>query len=827
MPTIAAKPVSNLSVKQGEVLIEQNSNPNTLIFLHQGRAMFAVKQNSNSSFNANKDLFSVQSPSIVGASSLILEQTYNYSVLTASPSTLSTYDGGKEALIQILASKPNMAIILLRSLLKETIEAYNKINMVNTTAITISRYIASLGLAFFKLFPKAIQEAEKKTDDPVLSFSHDILKFQLSKGNRIPELITMDFLRGDYLDPEHQTVHLHTQFDRDELNYLRHFSSLAPPILSAISTKDPQLILMTAQKIGNVFSNLLNGLVESIGYLEKTVSLLCSGHRNLLEKGAYTISHFQGRGDPRNEEGQRNFLQFLMNSIDILNKQYQSLWSVSLLENINQLNINQIRQFLQMNQNSLNREEQITPSQTRVNPKILEESANTAQKVFNYSELPPSKFQDYARLMSELRQFKNPLDTESHVRKIRNSINTLYWEVYEASILKHFKSTDRLPKYLEAFFNYGVLEENLLNPDQIAFIYSLEDNINCKYPIHTPLDWMRQIYEKKVKTSINELGLTFFEIVRQKQRNSTWRKESDMPPEFNTPEALLSFEIKNMVTTNVKLTSGSVITSLAPLSRYQITKSIEKAIVNKNTLASQIDRLLDIDFSAFHREVLYENDQMGILREFIQVQVVPNFILMPTAGPNIQFWQEREGKDKLSRGRLISPAFATEDLFKMLLSSIGAYRWELVKVIMGPDWNNISQPSMTADYTDYIQFFKKNRDLSPEAKEKIAQDFKRFRDDRSRFVYDYCIWVLYESEGTQRLNKVARKIMAKYIPFRAPYRERLLKLPSYIDLVNKNINIRKRKASEMEPRFKKYRQNNNGELPNELLETYKFYNMEY
>ena len=146
---------------------------------------------------------------------------------------------------------------------------------------------------------------------------------------------------------------------------------------------------------------------------------------------------------------------------------------------------------------------------------------------------------------------------------------------------------------------------------------------------------------------------------------------------------------------------------------------------------------------------------------------------------------------------------------------------------MGADWNNISQSSLTADYTDYVQFFKRNRELSPEAKEKLAQDFRKFRDNRSRFVNDYCIWMLYESEGTQRLNKVARKIMAKHVPFRAPYREKLLKLPGYVDLVSKYTNIRKRKASEMEPRFRKYRQMNNNDLPPELLETYKFYNMEY
>ena len=369
----------------------------------------------------------------------MLGRAYNYSVLTASPSVLSAYEGGKEALVKTLMSKPSMAIILLRSLLRDTVEIYNKINIVNTTAISINRYIASLGLSFFRLFPETLQKAEMKTDDPVLSFSYDILKFQSGKGNHIPESITMDFLKGDYLDPERQRVHLNIQFDRDELDYLRRFSNLDPSILGAIFTKDPQLILVTAQKIGNAFFDLLNGLIESIDHLENIVSLLCTGPHNLIKKGTHVVSRFSEKRDPKNRENYRNFLQFLMNLMDVASKQYESLWSVSLWKNADQSNINQIRQFLQMNPSISTQREQASSSQIKVDPSISEESKNIAQKVFHYSGSPPAKFQDYTRLMNELKQFKDPLDTESRVRKTRNSINALYWEVYEAAMLKHFK----------------------------------------------------------------------------------------------------------------------------------------------------------------------------------------------------------------------------------------------------------------------------------------------------------------------------------------------------------------------------------------------------
>jgi len=163
----------------------------------------------------------------------------------------------------------------------------------------------------------------------------------------------------------------------------------------------------------------------------------------------------------------------------------------------------------------------------------------------------------------------------------------------------------------------------------------------------------------------------------------------------------------------------------------------------------------------------------------------------------------------------------------MLLHVVGAYRWELTKTILGPDYNNISTPSLTAEYIDYVQFFKKNRELSPEHKEKLSAEFKRFRDDRSRFVNDYVNWVKYESEGTQKFNKVIRKIMAKNIPFSKEIREKLLKLPNFTEIITKATNVKKRKANELIPRYKKYRTNNDGMLPKELEDTIKYYNLEY
>ena len=63
-----------------------------------------------------------------------------------------------------------------------------------------------------------------------------------------------------------------------------------------------------------------------------------------------------------------------------------------------------------------------------------------------------------------------------------------------------------------------------------------------------------------------------------------------------------------------------------------------------------------------------------------------------------------------------------EDLTKTIIKLCGEFRWELCKRIQGARWNDISEHSLTSEYFDYVQYYRKNNELSPEAKEKIKND---------------------------------------------------------------------------------------------------------
>ncbi|RME90318.1 MAG: hypothetical protein D6767_07035 [Candidatus Hydrogenedentota bacterium] len=813
---------ANQTIPSGSTVLVQGSPVQQLVILNKGSVSISIRPVGG--LEKPRRIFDLQAPATLGISSLITGSNLPYSVQTDSDCVLSGYPMNRDGLRNLIASKPNIGILAMRTMLNETTKAYNAYSPASQFLAKLKHAMDSLSLAYKKIKPEAYAEGDQNMgfEDPVISQAKTLVSRYEANGQSLPDIVNEAFLLADHSEFTENHANLVLDIDREEFSFVKRMLGLPQNIQAAIAQKDPEIFFSLAKKLIRMSEEILHEYSSVCSACDEISEAILSGDYSWVAKYGLLVDLFQQDMVTIPEQELYAITSYTYKIASEIQNTYSRLWGLD-APATDPSYLQKLASF----------EAKAEPVQETV----VEETATAvatgteteiAKKIFAYSELPQEKFQEYQELAKKLKSFKSPLDSDTEVRKTRRQINNLFWELYETCAVKYFQTQDTLPDWLRHFFNHALLDETLLEPEQVDFIYkNSAPNQHSEYPIHTAVEWMELIYTKKVPTSVNELGLTFFEILKQENRNAKWKRESDLPPDVDTGEARLRFEIKNMIMPNARLTYGTPTTYIAPLTKYAITMSMERALVTKARLEDEIRHLLSIDFSAFYREVLFEDEKLGINREFIQKQVFPNFILVPSAGVKSQFWQEKETRDKASPGRLNFPSLACSDLQDMLLEAVGAFRWELCKTIMGPDWNNISQPSLTSAYTDYIQFFRKNRDLSPEAKEKLAAEFKRFRDDRSRFVHDYKIWVKYESEGTQRLNKVARKILARYIPFAKPIREKLLKLPSYSDVVNKSINIRKRKANELEPRYKKYRSLNNGILPDELEETYRFYNMEY
>ena len=90
----------------------------------------------------------------------------------------------------------------------------------------------------------------------------------------------------------------------------------------------------------------------------------------------------------------------------------------------------------------------------------------------------------------------------------------------------------------------------------------------------------------------------------------------------------------------------------------------------------------------------------------------------------------------------------------------------------------------------------------------------RFKD---AFILDYMAWVLYESAGSPRLNKVTRQILSRYGPFPKEYREKLKTNPLYTSLFERYENNKKKELTRMNSVAFRAQRNNHGQTPEPLL----------
>jgi len=178
---------------------------------------------------------------------------------------------------------------------------------------------------------------------------------------------------------------------------------------------------------------------------------------------------------------------------------------------------------------------------------------------------------------------------------------------------------------------------------------------------------------------------------------------------------------------------------------------------------------------------------------------------MPVYGSRAIMWQEIAGRVRSTPGRLLIPVFTDENLDDLLIRLVGNFRWELCRTMMGSAWNDVTQSSLTSDYTDYIQFYRKNRDLTDEGKERLKSQISKFHSrTRDIFTADYELWINNEAKSNPRLNKVARAILFRHCPFSKPIREHLERQPIYLDMVTQMRNQRAKLSKELESRYNRY-----------------------
>lgn len=448
--------------------------------------------------------------------------------------------------------------------------------------------------------------------------------------------------------------------------------------------------------------------------------------------------------------------------------------------------------------------------------------SNTLKQLCDFAEMS-YRYEEFNGYVEKFMTLADKESREDSVRVFRKMFTSAFYELYE-EVFIHYARNGEHNSLVELFLNYGFLDERLLTDAQIEFLCSippLNRTEPCK--VYRMKDWLMRVYNGEEIPSKNEFDMEYIDYVRDRKKNEALSSEAEHELLTNN-ETKVRFEIQNMLKYNCRLINGGLLSFFPMLHMENFEGEMDNLLLTSETINEQISKLLEIDYSVFYREMLYAAPEKKIEKEAIQKEIFPNIILFPVSGVNGIMWQEISGKRSNSEGRIFLPAFFNGKLEDTFLTLFGRYHWELCKTLQGTAWNNIAVPSLTSEYSDYIQFYRKNKDLSAEKKEALKNQFTRCRNNmREIFVYDYIIWMKFESAGAIRLNKVARRILATYCPFSKDIRSRIANQPIFEEAMAKFVRDRQKKCKEFMLRMKAL-EKKEAEITKELTDTQHFYN---
>ncbi|PKL15151.1 MAG: hypothetical protein CVV50_01060, partial [Spirochaetae bacterium HGW-Spirochaetae-6] len=671
-----------------------------------------------------------------------------YKARCQSDSTINLVNIGNRAkLNELLIGKPDYGTLVLRSLLKVMAETANFILQLNKLFTSITK-LETIGLAVAGHMQKEFK-CNLPNEELAALLEENYNFFKDHKISLYP--FTKDVFSAPFEKVMLEELSLINTLDKKEVNFFTRLYTLSSDLQNKLYLTEPFFVSYFSEKASLHFISLL-----------KSISLF---FEKVLEKyanltGPHGIFHnlLNMKSQVAQNVDLTKYLTLVLNTlisntekISTLLQSNAPVYYKRLLENLGN--------FQALNkQEAKNAESRIEVEESYTLP---EELKGSMTKIMDFAELDP---EEYKAFLSDFNKFKlmdDKLSGDEAIKRFRRNITEAYWKVYEKAFIRYYQST-QLPKPVEMMLRFGYFDEQLINNKTIVKLYNYKpEPIDNDLPIYDTMEWLVQIASAQHDPSITGMGEEYHKHLKEEAKRLS-RRTVVTPEDVDTTEYRVNFEIKNMMKDCARVCSGEIFNYSPILLKEAFNGDADKYFLAKKKLKEDFFKLRSIDFGTFYRETRFRDPERNI-EEFIQQEVMPSIILLPTWGSRPMTWQVKE-RSKSSAGRLMFPHFILDNPYNILIEVFGIYRWEIIKEMLGPLWNDITKMSLTAEYTDYIQYYKKNKDLSLETKEKIYQTFKKFRTDRERFVNDYKFWIKFESEGRPMLNRVVRNIFYRHCP---------------------------------------------------------------
>ena len=446
--------------------------------------------------------------------------------------------------------------------------------------------------------------------------------------------------------------------------------------------------------------------------------------------------------------------------------------------------------------------------------------------ILKYASYDEEKCKREVMMIEEYRELPDMYSTSDEVRKLRRDIAKMFYDVY-MRVFKRSVKQSKIPTIVKMFLNFGFMDVTLAGEDNVSELYELAETIEekCKSSnVYTAYEWLKSIYAGENEPSKNEFDLDYVGYLREQKRMgeiTATQEKAFLDDNWNKTV----YEMDNMFKSTNRATYGKFATFQPALCEEDLINSPTSMLITVDRLNDALDYLRSVDYSLFYHEIVFSDPDHGITKETLQKEILPYIILMPNAGSRSMMWQETAGSRRDTPARFIMPILTVVEPREMMTELCGRYRWEMCRKIQGMRWNDVTERSLTSEYCDYMQFYRKNHDLSAETKEKIKNALVKAKNNyREVFVKDYQCWIKYEAKGSCRLNKVAREIVFTYCPFSKDIRKVLEGNPMYQNLFEKYEIFKQRKLRHVTNFYDKY-QKSGGTITQEMQDNLDFYEL--
>ncbi|MCR5102419.1 MAG: hypothetical protein K6B41_13800 [Butyrivibrio sp.] len=448
---------------------------------------------------------------------------------------------------------------------------------------------------------------------------------------------------------------------------------------------------------------------------------------------------------------------------------------------------------------------------------------NALNTILQYAGASPEITDAFRLNIEEFKKCKSRYDSSDESRKLRRNVALHYYDIYEAAFFRSLEDLN-IPPEIMMFLMFGFVDEEIAGADNTAMLYKLmkvyKPDPNGK--VVTAYEWLKKIYRLEAEPSRNEFDEDYPTSLRTAKLSGDITAEQVETLMYD-PVNRTKFEIKNLLTLGNRMTFGRASSFVPVFDAQNVMKDLQSAYINTETIERILTEIRAVDFTVFCRQSLYSNQEIGVSQLYINEDITPYMILMPNIGSRASLWQEIEGKKRTTPARMLISIFNVENVDDALLKLCGEFRWEMCKTEQGVHWNDVTDPSLTSMYCDYLQFYKKNRALTTDNKEKLRTTLQKYNNNyKNVFVSDYYTYMKFEANSSPRLNKLAREILFTFCPFSAEYREKMSDNPQFGQLISQYKNKVNGAARPLLLTIKKL-QKEEIEIPDVLKEQLEYY----